>query len=203
MRYGLNAIVYGRVFTKLSKAYLQKRFPDFDPREIAMKVKGEYRAMIGRTPGIDSSNESNLVGACYFFSLAKVIPEMTPEMMDELVDEIFSSDFMVRLYSGKRRRGTIFSRKAHERKMEEAERSRHSTDEMDWEFTYKPGVDEFFLMYYRCGVCRLAKREHVEGFLPCMCRMDYPKYELLGARLIRTRTLSAGDCCCNFHVIRK
>lgn len=36
-----------------------------------------------------------------------------------------------------------------------------------------------------------------------MCNMDFPKYELVGAKLIRTKTLAVGDTCCDFHVIKE
>ena len=48
-----------------------------------------------------------------------------------------------------------------------------------------------------------GQRELLANWLPCLCRMDYGTYDMVGAELIRTKTLAAGDDCCNFHVIRK
>ena len=204
MKYGMQGAVFGWAFTGMLKAYYRKEKPDLNFKEIRKPLQREYRAMVERTPGIGgSSNEENLIGACYFFSMAKVIPGMTPEEMDHIIDVCIRSDFMVKLHRGKKKKGTLFSQKEQEKKQREAEKSHHSPYEMDWEFTYEPGDGEFFLTYTRCGICALAKREHMEAYLPCMCRMDFPKYELIGGKLIRTRTLAAGDDCCNFHVIRE
>lgn len=160
--------------------------------------------MVRRTPGIGgSSNESNLVGACYFFAAAKVIPHMTPALLDDMIQTSISSPLMVRVYGRQKKKGTLFSQSQQQKRMAEAQRSHQSTYEMDWEFTYQPGKEDFYITYTRCGICKLAEREHTEPFLPCLCRMDFPKYKLAGARLVRTKTLAAGDACCNFHVIKE
>ena len=203
MKYGLNARVYEWAFTKMLKDYYRKNNPEIAIGAICTNIKKEYKEMVLRTPGIGgSSNEANLVGACYFFSMAKAIPGMTPDLMDDIIYKSIKSDFMVKLHQGKKKKGVLFSEKEQKKKLEEAEKSHHSTYEMDWEFTYQKGKDEFYLTYTKCGICELAKREHMEEFLPCMCKMDFPKYELVGGRLIRTKTLAAGNDCCNFHVIK-
>lgn len=203
MKYGQIAGVYAWAFTKMLKDYYEKNFPQVELRKLCKAVKKEYKEMVKRTPGIGgSSNEANLVGACYFFAMAKVIPDMTPALMDDIIDKSFKSDFMVKIHRGKKKRGTLFSQKEQRKKLAEAEKSHQSTYEMDWEFTYQPGKDEFYLTYTKCGICKLAAREHMEKFLPCLCKMDFPKYELVGGRLIRTKTLACGDDCCNFHVVK-
>ena len=202
MHYGINAGVYGWAFTKMLKDYY--RGSGLDLKASFRDLKKEYRQMVERTPGIGgSSNEDNLIGACYFFAMAKTIPGMTPEKMDDIIEKSIKSDFMVRLHRGKKKKGTLFSEKEQNKKLAEAKKSHGSPFEMDWEFTYEPGENEFYLTYTRCGICRLAEREHMEAYLPCMCRMDFPKYELIGGKLIRTKTLAAGDDCCNFHVVRE
>ena len=202
MKYGMNARVYDWVFSKLLKDYYREQGEDLGPALPA--VRREYREMIERTPGIGgSSNEQNLVGACYFFAMAKKIPDMTPQKLDDIIDACIQSKLMVKLHQGKKKKGTLFAEKTQQKKLEEAEKSHHSDYEMDWEFTYEPGQDEFRLTYTRCGICRLAEREQMQDYLPCMCRMDYPKFRLIGGRLERTKTLAAGDDCCNFHVIRE
>ena len=203
MKYGLNAKIYLWAFTKMLKSYYHKNFPETDMSEICKAIRKEYKEMVLRTPGIGgSSNEANLVGACYFFSVAKVIPDMTPTFMDDIINKCIKSDFMVKLHQGKKKKGTLFSEKEHEKKLQEAENSHHSTYEMDWEFTYQRGKDEFYITYTKCGICKLAAREHMENYLPCLCKMDFPKYELIGGKLIRTKTLASGNDCCNFHVVK-
>ena len=203
MKYGLNARVFSFAFTAMLKDYYRKNFPDVDIDGLSAKVRKEYREMVERTPGIGgSSNEENLIGACYFFSMAKVIPGMTPDLLDDIIAEGMKSKLMVKAHEGKRKKGVIFSEREQQKKLSEAEKSHTSKYVMDWEFTYEPGVDEFRITYTKCGVLKLAERENVREFLPCMCHLDFPKYEMVGGKLERTKTLADGDDVCNFHVTR-
>ena len=203
MKYDARARVYGWAFGRLLKGYLRENAPGVRAGERCREVKREYRAMLKRTPGIGGAkNEANLVGACYFFSMAKAIPGLSPQSLDDFIAYCMDSRLMELAYRGMRKRGTLFSEKEQCSMLEEAEKSHRSAYELDWEFTYCPGQDEFTLTYGRCGVCALAKLEGVEAYLPCMCRMDFPKYRLMGARLQRTKTLAEGEDCCDFHVVR-
>ncbi len=49
----------------------------------------------------------------------------------------------------------------------------------------------------------LAQKENVTEYLPCMCKMDHPKYRPIGAALERSKTLAAGDDGCDFHIVRE
>ena len=160
--------------------------------------------MILRTPGLAKDNKmaGNLKGAAYFFAMAKKLPNMTPELMDAMVEESMTSKLMVNLKKKEREKGLLFSEKNQEKQYRDSLRSQHSDDEMDWRYTFYKGKDEFKYDITKCGVCRLAKRENVLDYLPCMCKMDYPKYRAVGAELIRTKTLANGDECCNFHLKR-
>lgn len=101
MKYGLNAKIYAWAFTKMLKNYYRKNVPEKDMSGICKAIKKEYREMVLRTPGIGgNSNEANLVGACYFFSIVKVIPDMTPTFMDDIINKCINSDFMVKLHKG-------------------------------------------------------------------------------------------------------
>lgn len=203
MRYNVTARVYGGMFLWMLKSYYKKHSPGTDLSQSLKKLKAEYRAMVERTPGIGGSSlEADLIGACFFFAMGKTIPDMTPELMNDIVAQSIRSDFMQKAHQGQRKKGTLFSDKSQEKKVMEAEKSRHSPYEMDWEFSYQKGKDEFYCTYTQCGICKLAKREHMERFLPCMCQMDFATYEMVGAKLIRTKTLANGDECCNFHVVR-
>lgn len=203
MKYNVTARVYGDMFAWMLKSYYKKHFPETDFSEIREEIKKEYRTMVERTPGVGGNSlEMDLIAACFFFSMGKVVPDMTPELMNDIVEECIQSDFLQKAHEGKRKKGTLFSDKVQNQRVLEAKKSQSSPYEMDWKYTYEKGKDEFYCTYTECGICKLAKREHAERFLPCMCHMDYSTYAMVGAKLIRTKTLANGDDCCNFHVIR-
>lgn len=206
MKYTATARLYALMFDRILKGYFREHLPErlAGFPELKRRVDVEFRAMVERTPGIGGASlEADLVGACWFFALAKSDPDMTPGLMDAIIDAGIKSPFMQRAHAGKRRRGTLFSDKVQDKKAREATASQVSDYEMGWRFTYEKGAGEFRCTYTRCGICTLARRENVERFLPCMCRMDYGTYEMVGAELFRTKTLAAGDECCDFHVVRK
>lgn len=209
MKYDMTARVYGLVFRRILGSYYKKHVPEMSAskrRAVFRRIQEEYKAMLERTPGVggkENSLEEDLIGACWFFALAKADPDMSPERMDDVIVSGIQSNFMQKSHRKERENGTLFSDKVQDKKLREAERSQHSKYEMDWKFTYEKGEDEFYCTYTECGICKLAQREHTEAWLPCLCRMDYGTYDMVGAELIRTKTLAAGDECCNFHVIRK
>ena len=204
MKFDMSCKVFSIVFTKLLKSYYSKHFPDMAIKDNVKAIKKEYKAMILRTPSLSKDNKmaGNLKGAAYFFAIAKIMPNMTPSLMDEMVTESMKSDFMVKLHKKKKETGALFSEKSQNTMARDAIRSQRSNDEMDWCYTYTKGKDEIKYDITKCGVKRLAEREGLLDYLPCMCHMDYPKYEIQGAKLDRTKTLANGDECCNFHLIR-
>ena len=188
----------------IAAGYCRDNIPEMDLKGSRKSIMKEYRSMIERTPSIGkSSNLINLIGACYLFSLAKVVPGMTPEMLDRVIQGSVRSDVMVRLHRGQRRKGTMFTDRVQDRRAKEAEASHASPYEFDWEYDYIKGDGEFYCTYTKCGICRLAEKEGLTEYVPTLCRMDYPSYEIAGARLIRTKTLGNGDGCCDFHVVRE
>lgn len=204
MKYDIKTKIMVFVFNKMLKDYYNKHFPEYNFKQIKKIVTEEFKAILRRTPDIGGSSlESNLIGAAYFFAVAKVIPNMTPKLMDDMITEQMNTKFIKKIYKNQKKKGSIFQDKIQNQKLREAEASHSSQYEMDWEFTYQKGKDEFWLTYTKCGVCRLAQIENVTEYISCMCKMDFPKYELIGATLERSKTLAAGDDCCNFHVIRK
>lgn len=206
MKYTMTARMYALLFNRILDGYYKKHLPQKYAQftQLKRRTTTEFRAMVERTPGIGGSSlKGDLIGACYFFAMAKADPDMTPDLMNAIVDAGIHSSFMQKAHEGKRKKGSLFSDKTQDRKAREAAESQNRHDEMGWTFTYEKGTDEFWCTYTRCGICTLARREHMERFLPCMCQMDFATYDMVGAELIRTKTLAAGDECCNFHVKRK
>lgn len=205
MKFDATARLYAGMFNWMLGSYYKKYLPDRDWPAIKRRLNAEYRAMLECTPGLGKGNSlaSNLVMAVYFFSMPKADPQMTPELMDKIMEYGLASDLMKRLHAGKKRRGELFTGTHQDRRVAEAAASQTSPYEMDWRFTYVKGKDEFWCTYTACGICKLAQREGMQAYLPCLCKTDYLSYELVGAHLERTKTLGAGDDCCDFHVTRE
>ena len=113
---------------------------------------------------------------------------------------VFDSPFMVKAHKNKK--CTLFTDRVQDKKVQESLASQTSPYELDWKFDYQKGVDEFYNTYTECGICKLGLRENCFDFVPCLCNMDARNYRNEGGLLHRTKTLAAGDDCCNFHVTR-
>ena len=198
MKYNFTARTFEIAFSYLAKKYYQEHPEDFDIKPVLKKVKKEYSNILYRTPSIHNSLESNLIGASYLFALAKKVPNMTPQKLDKIIDYGLHSPLLIKLHAHK----NIFSNRAQNKMIKAAKQSIKSTKEMDWSFTYQKGENEFWLTYTRCGICKLAKNENVLEYLPCMCKMDFAKYEMVHAKLERTMTLASQGSCCDFHVTK-
>ena len=205
MKYDMTCKVFSIVFSKLLKQYYVANIKDVDIDKVIKDIKKEYKAMILRTPGLSKDNNmaGNLKGAAYFFAIAKKMPNMTPELMDKIVNDCMYSPLMVKMKAKGKEKGALFTEKYQDKMYKDSLRSQKSNDEMDWKYTFEKGHDEYRYNITKCGVCRLAERENLLDYLPCMCHMDYPKYDVQGADLDRTKTLADGDDCCNFHLIRQ
>lgn len=203
MEFDAVARACGWMFNWMLGGYYKRYLPERDWRTIKRTTSSEYRAMVTRTPGIGGGSlQSNLLMGCYFFSLPKADPQMTPELMDKMFDYGFSLPIMVKLHAGAKRKGELFTDEHQDKRVAEAAASRDSDYELDWRYTYVKGKDEFWCTYTECGLVKLARRESMEAYMPCLCRSDYANYRLQGAKLERTKTLGSGGDCCDFHVVR-
>ncbi len=203
LKYGILAKGIETMCFKPALDALAEICPEMNMAEYKKRVKKEFRAMLLRTPDIGGSSlERNLYIAAFVFSLHKACPEkITPEIVDEMASAVFDSDFMVKAHKNKK--CTMFDDKVQDKKLQESIASQNSEYELDWKFEYIKGDDEFYNTYTECGICKLGRRENCFEFVPCLCNMDDRNYINEGGRLRRTKTLAAGDDCCDFHVIRR
>ena len=202
LKYGIYAKAVELLCFKPALARLAVLLPEIDIKEYKKKVKSEYKAMLLRTPDIGGSSlEVNLYLAAFVFSLHKAEPsKITPEIVDEMSTAVFDSPFIVKVHKNKK--CTLFTDKVQDKKVKESIASQTSKYELDWKFRYEKGKDEFYNTYTECGICKLGKRENCFEFVPCLCNMDERSYRNDGGLLHRTKTLAAGDDCCDFHVTR-
>lgn len=95
---------------------------------------------------------------------------------------------------------------AREERMElrrrRAERSQRREYEWDWVYEFVEGEGEAFDYGYNFSECTTQKFYQLHGaeaFLPFYCFLDFPKCELGGLGLTRTKTLAEGDQHCDFR----
>lgn len=158
--------------------------------------------MIIRTPALSKDNPfiGNVLMGCYALSFYKAYPDMiSEELFHKLVLALCSSKPMV---SGHKKEDA-FDEQTLLQKEKRAFLSQNSEDEMDWRYSFQRDKDQYDLIYTRCGLCQLGKRENCFHLIRYLCEADFITYDLMGADLKRTQTLAGGGSCCDFHVSRK
>ncbi len=202
MRYGLMGFVMPLALDKVSYKYLTGAGVNVTS-EFKKKVKKEYRAMIGRTPGLAKGNSliRILYIGCYLLSFHKAFPAIITEARFEgLIDAL--CDEMVR--TGKEDDSAI-SEKCIKEREESAIKSQTSDYEMDWVSSFKRRKDGngYEFTYTKCGLCELGRREGCFHLIKYLCKTDYISFDMGGAKLIRQHTIANGDGFCDFKVYRK
>ena len=206
MKYGLMGRLFSSMFGKTVYDYTAKAVPQIDIRAFRKKHMAEYKAMVARTPSVGSMKENMFAPvmylACYGFAYYKADPEhITLDVFDGMIDAVCKCDTMKMFYKGK----NCFDPKEIDKYVKGSERSKKKQYPMDWvfDFSYDLSVPEYYVTHRECGVCKLAQQENLMFLTPHMCVMDYPTIEYKGGKLIRTKTLGAGDDCCDFHVVKE
>ena len=206
MKLGIAGRLFPALLGKIVYEYTANALPELDIRAFRKKQREEYKAMVARTPSVGSMKENMFAPvmylACFGFSYYKADPtQITMEMFDGMIDAICKSDLMKQVYQGK----NCFDQSEINKYVRGSERSQKRAYPMDWvfDFSYDLSVPEYYVTYRECGVCKIAQQEGLMFLLPPMCVMDYPTIEYKGGKLLRTKTLGAGDDCCDFHVVKR
>ncbi|MDO4634259.1 MAG: L-2-amino-thiazoline-4-carboxylic acid hydrolase [Eubacteriales bacterium] len=77
--------------------------------------------------------------------------------------------------------------------------------ENEWVVDVLEGNEEYDLGYdyHECGICKLCKAEGSPEIAKYLCKLDFLLADLMGMKLVRTKTLAEGADCCDFRYSRK
>ncbi len=86
-----------------------------------------------------------------------------------------------------------------------AEESKKRTGENNWVVDVIPGCDEYDLGYdyHECGVCKICRDEGCPELAKYMCRLDFVIADIMGMKLVRTKTLAEGAELCDFRYSKR
>lgn len=170
-----------------------------------MKIsKNEYKQIILRSPSIGGlKNEFQLVLILAALAAAfykKTKDKMTLEQAGQIFNESIENTKAFKIFCGMYKK-TFFTNKYQSKASKNAIKSQEKRYREDWVFQFEKGstIDEFFMTYTECGICKLLKRESVIEIGPYICKLDYIMAKYMNAHLERTKTLNNGDDLCDFH----
>lgn len=201
MKYGMFATLMPLLMKKMVMGYLA----DVAPEIKASDIKREFKGIIARQPEIGGRRNNLIMGlylAAYLTAVYKVCPQkITNEVFEGLVHTLCYSDVMRRMSEGK----NFFTEKNMKTRERLSKDPTFNAYPENWKYTfsYDMTVPECTIIYSRCAICEMARREGCTHLVRYMCITDFANQELMGNQLIRTKTLGNGDDCCNFHIIGK
>ena len=202
MKYGIVGAIMPLLLDKVSYKYLSDSGV-LVTSDFRKKVRTEYKAMVGRTPGLAKGNSlvTNLYIGCYLLAFNKAFPEIVDESCFEGLIKALSDEMVRR---GKEDDSAI-SEKSMRKREQSALESQSSDYEMDWVSTFqrRPDGTGYEFTYTKCGLCELGRREGCFRLIKYLCSTDYISFDLGGAKLVREHTIANGDDYCDFKVFRK
>lgn len=187
--------------------FIEQYWEYIDIQSIKRLSKGNYKAMISRTPDIGSFRKNPLriplAGGMLWLS---VYDAMEGKMNEEQFGEMVSATIEAPMLKKNFQKQKPFDIKTQKKKIEKNKVANSASDsEFNWntELILGRDEDEYTVIYHRCGLCALGKQEHHEELIPYMCKMDYETIAMTGGVLKRQGTLASGADCCDFYVCKK
>ncbi len=201
MKYGMFGIMMPLLVQKTAMTYLADIAPDIK----ASDIKKEFKGIIERQTDIGGRKNNLILGlylAAYLLAVYKTCPQkITDEVFKGLVHTLCYSDIMRKMSEGKE----FFTEKNMKTRERLAEDPVFNSYPENWKYTfsYDMKIPECTITYSECAICHMAKREGCAHLVKYMCVIDFANQELMGNKLIRTKTLANNDSCCDFHIIGK
>lgn len=197
MNYKISNRIYGRFYYSVCKNGL-KGNPG------SKKILAEYRRICLRAKDIGSKNRllSAYMMAAYFIAMNRCTG-LTAEENYAVFEKGLRNSRLFAVILGNADQyldiKKMPSRKAW------AESSKNSTYENDWVVEVYESCEayEYGCDYIECGVCKLCKDEKCFELAKYLCRLDFLMAEIMGMKLVRTKTLAEGYDCCDFRYSHK
>lgn len=202
MKYGLTNKVYGSFYLHVCKKGLQEVSTDW--KKMKKEILSEYKQINLRAKEIGEKNKllSAYLMAAYFISMNRVTG-LAPKENYRIFEQGLSNSSLFQKILGNA--DTYLSEKKWAGRKEWEARSKKREYENDWVVTVIKGNADFELGYdyEECGVCKLCRDEGCFELAKYLCKLDFLMADIMGMKLVRSKTLAEGYCCCDFRYSHK
>ena len=188
--------------------YLSETEPDWDIPALKRRSKQVYRQIVSRTPDIGSMTKNPLrvcmTGGMLWLSVYEAAEgRMSEEHFEGMVNASMKTPLVQKSYRSKAK--IAFTLKAQKKRMAFAARTDAANNPYQWDAEVILGrdVEEYTILYHQCGLCALGRQEGLSHLVPYMCALDTMSIDWMGGVLYRTKTLAAGEDCCDFYICKK
>ena len=163
------------------------------------EILKEHKAIIARSKEMSDGRllSSYLMGA-YFIAVNRR-SGLDSEQCYEIIADALRNNTMFKKTMGTAE--AYLDEKKIPGRMEWARQISSVKNENNWAVEVLPKCSEYDLgyNYTECGICKLCKDEGCPGLAKYMCRLDHIIADMMGADLVRTKTLAEGGDMCDFR----
>ena len=188
--------------------YLASLEPGWDISALKQRSRRIYRQMVSRTPDIGSMIENPLrvclTGGMLWLSIYQAAEgKMSEKCFEGMLNASMRSPLIIAAFRGKAK--TAFTLKAQYKRAATASLADADRNPFQWsaEVILGRDVEEYSILYHRCGLCALGRQEGLTHLVPYLCALDTMSVDWMGGRLYRTKTLATGGDCCDFYICKK
>lgn len=203
MKYTVMHEVLYQVYATSTNRKMKEKMASKERRKMWKKIKKEYKEIVARAPFIGKKNVLNgaYMMAAYFIALNRS-NQFTAEENYQFFANGLKENEMFRKFCGTAQQYLDESRMPKRREWDEETHKRKYPN--DWVVTVLEKTDEYELGYdyEECGVCKLCTQENAFELAHYLCRMDFIQADIMGMKLVRTKTIADGGDICDFRYSR-
>jgi hypothetical protein len=201
------AYVYPIVLESIVKGQLYRFYSKDDIKGLIKKINKEYRAIVRRSPDIGGNKNifisSYLMGAYLVAVYKNTKDKLSLADMDRIISAGLNNfEFMKR----RMQKVDLLSASYKNKIGQAGEWCKKYKDKYpyNWqvEVKEKENLDLTHVVFTKCGLCAMCKKEGVPEFTPSLCATDYITMSFANCKLERPTTLAKGDNSCNFYITR-
>ncbi|MBQ4522686.1 MAG: L-2-amino-thiazoline-4-carboxylic acid hydrolase [Lachnospiraceae bacterium] len=200
MKYNMSCRIFGIFYHGACKKELRKK--DFTSKVIR-NIKLEYKKIALRAKDIGKNKmmSAYMMGA-YFISLNRNTGLSPQENYEIFKDGLYASKLFHKALGNAE---TYLDEKKLTGRKKWSKESHKRIYENDWVVDILEGNEEYDLGYdyHECGVCKLCRDEGCPELAKYLCQLDFVLADMMGMKLVRTKTIAEGGDFCDFRYSRK
>jgi hypothetical protein len=196
MKYSFKAWFMGHFFHNAC----QKGYKEHGVSKAArVKIQLEHKRITLRAKDMnDDKLLASYIMGIYFIAMNRC-SGLSPEQNYEIIADALKNNKLF-----KKKLGTAeqyLDEKNISVRMKWAEDSKKRRNENNWVVDVLPKCDKFDLGYdyHECGICKICRDEGCFEIAKYLCRLDFIMADMMGVKLVRTKTIADGGDFCDFR----
>ncbi|MBR1863220.1 MAG: L-2-amino-thiazoline-4-carboxylic acid hydrolase [Ruminococcus sp.] len=196
MKYTFKTWFIGNFFYSATKSLLKEKGVS---QTSLRKIKAECKEITVRAKEMSQSNlTSSYIMGIYFIAMNRH-SGLSAQDNYEIIETAMKASKVFKKGLGSAE--DYLDEKKMPRRVKWAEESHKIRNENNWVVDVLPKCEEYDLGYdyHECGICKICRDEGCFELAKYLCRLDFIMADMMGADLVRTKTIAEGGDMCDFR----